>query len=216
MPPYRLLLAEDHVLFREAVKQSLTKVPGLEIVGEVSDGLELLAAIKTLTPQMVLLDIGMPHMSGLEAAKEIKQIYPEIKILILTMYKTREHLTRAFEAGVDGYLLKENAFNDLVTAIDTVREGRMYISSLVTQLMQESFLMKSWATPEGSKPLSPRETDVVKYLAEGKSNKEIAELLMISESTVRIHLGHIKKKLQVKTNVELARYALKKGYTSLT
>jgi DNA-binding NarL/FixJ family response regulator len=145
----------------------------------------------------------------------IKRHHPEIKLLVLTMYKTREHLSRALKVGVDGYLLKENAFDDLITAINTIREGRIYISSLVSQLVQESFQMKSWTIPEGAEPLSPREKDVLKYLAEGKSNKEIAELLIISESTVRIHLGNVKKKLNIRTNVELARYALKQGYTSL-
>ncbi|RJR40179.1 MAG: DNA-binding response regulator [Deltaproteobacteria bacterium] len=216
MPPYRLLLAEDHVIFREAIKQSLQEIPGLEVVGEVSDGSELNAAVEKLAPQMVVLDIGLPQVSGLEAAQDLKRHHPEIKILILTMYKTREHLSRALKVGVDGYLLKENAFNDLITAINTIRAGRIYISSLVSQLVQESFLMKSWNTPEGDAPLSPREKDVLKYLAEGKSNNEIAELLIISGSTVRIHLANIKKKLSIKTNVELARYALKQGYTTLT
>ncbi len=216
MRPYRLLLAEDHVIFRETVKQSLQEISGLEVVGEVSDGSELAAAIEKLSPQMVVLDIGLPHVSGLEAAQDIKRHHPDIKILILTMYKTREHLSRALKVGVDGYLLKENAFEDLITAINTIREGRIYISSLVSQLVQESFQMKSWTNPEGAEPLSPREKDVLKYLAEGKSNREIAELLIISESTVRIHLGNIKKKLNIRTNVELARYALKQGYTSLT
>ncbi len=173
-------------------------------------------SIERLTPHLITLDLEMPHVSGLEAAREIKQTHPEIKILVLTMYKSKDHLTHAMEARIDGYLLKENAFEDLITAIDTIREGRMYISNLVTNQMHNSFAKKSWARPADSEPLSLREIEVLKYLAEGKSNKEIAELLFLSESTVRIHLGHIKKRLGIKTNVELARYALRKGYTSLT
>lgn len=213
---YRILLAEDHVMFRQLIKKSLIEIPDVEIVGEVNDGKELLETIGSLTPDLITLDIEMPHVSGLEAAREIKQTHPEIKILVLTMYKSKDHLARAMEARVDGYLLKENAFEDLITAIDTIREGRMYISNLVTRQMHNSFTKKSWARPADSEPLSLREIEVLRYLAEGKSNKEIAELLFISESTVRIHLGHIKKRLLIKTNVELARYALKKGYTSLT
>lgn len=203
-------------MFRQLIKKSLVEIPGVEVVGEVNDGRELLEAIERLTPDLITLDLEMPNVSGLEAAREIKQTHPEIKILVLTMYKSKDHLAHAMEARIDGYLLKENAFEDLITAIQTVREGRMYISNLVTRQMQNSFAKKSWVRPSGSEPLSLREIEVLKYLAEGKSNKEIAELLFISESTVRIHLGHIKKRLSIKTNVELARYALRKGYTSLT
>jgi DNA-binding NarL/FixJ family response regulator len=216
MESYRILLAEDHVIFREAIKKGLTETPGIKVVGEVGDGAELLQAIEQLSPQLILLDLGMPHLSGLEAATKIKQLYPEIKILVLTMYNSKEHLFRAFAAKVDGYLLKENAFSDLLTAIETIRKGRMYISELVTQQFLGSFGTKSWVAPPGSQPLSPRQIEVLKYLAEGKSNREIGELLLISELTVRAHLGHIKKKLHINSNVELARYALKQGYASLT
>ena len=216
MQPYRILLAEDHVIFREAIKKNLMEISELEVVGEVGDGSLLLEAIKKLSPQMIILDIGMPQVSGLEAAKQIKRLHADIKILVLSMYKSRDHIFRAFEAKVDGYLLKENAFTDLLKAIETIRDGRMYISSLVTHQFIEGFGKRSGVAPEDSHPMSPREIEVLKYLAEGKSNKEIGELLLISEMTVRVHLGHIKKKLSIKTNVELARYALKHGYASLT
>ena len=216
MQPYRILLADDHLIFRETIKKSLMEIPGFKVVGEVSDGSELLEAIEQLSPQMIILDLGMPHLSGLEAATNVKRLHPEMKILVLTMYKSKDYIFRAFESKVDGYLLKENAFSDLLTAIDTIREGRMYISNLVTPIIQEIFSKQSWVAPQGSQPLSPREKEVLKYLAEGKSNREIAELLLISELTVRTHLGHIKKKLHMNSNVELARYALKQGYASLT
>ncbi len=215
MQPYKILLADDHVLFREAIKKSLMEISGFKVVGEVSDGSELFDAVKRLKPQIILLDLSMPHLSGLEAAVKVKRLYPEMKILVLTMYKSKDHLSRAFEAKVDGYLLKEDAFSDLVTAIETIRDGRMYISSLVTQQIQETFSQQSTGAPKGSQPLSPREREVLKCLAEGKSNQEIAGLLLISEFTVRAHLGNIKKKLHIKSNVELARYALQKGYASI-
>ncbi len=215
MQPYKILLADDHVLFREAIKKSLMEISGFKVVGEVSDGSELFEAVKRLKPQMVLLDLSMPHLSGLEAAVNVKRLYPELKILVLTMYKSKDYLSRAFESKVDGYLLKEDAFSDLLTAIKTIRDGRMYISSLVTKQMQETFSQQSSGAPKGSQPLSPREREVLKYLAEGKSNQEIAGLLLISEFTVRAHLGNIKKKLHIKSNVELARYALQKGYASI-
>jgi len=209
------MLAEDHAIFREMIRKSLAEIPDLEVVGEVGDGLELLKAIPKLKPHMILLDIGLPHLSGLEAAEKIKQTHPEIKILLLTMYKTEDHLARALEARVDGYLLKDNAFKDLLAAMETIREGRLYISSLVTQLMLDSFAKKSSPTPETPEILSAREKEVLKLLAEGKSDNDIAKLLGISVYTVRIHLGNIKDKLRLKKRTELMRYALKTGLASL-
>ncbi len=213
-PPYRILLAEDHIMFREMIARSLRHFPGLEVVGEVGDGAELLQSMETARPHLIIMDIEMPGLSGLEAAVKIKRSHAEIKILLLTMHKSMEHLARALDAGVDGYLLKENVFQDLLTAIDTIREGRMYLSSLVTQQLVDDFTKRSAPKPSQPKPLSNREIEVLKYVAEGKSNHETAEALRISASTVRIHLGHIKKKLSLKTNVELTRYAIKNGYVS--
>jgi len=216
MEPYRILLAEDHVLFREMIKKNLLEIPDLNVVGEVGDGLELSAAIDRLKPHMVILDIGLPGLSGLEAAEETKQTNPEIKILVLTMYKTKDHLARAMEARVDGYLLKENAFKDLLTAIDTIRDGRLYISPLLTQVMVDFLARKSARRPEKSQILSPREQEVLQLLGEGKRDKEIAELLLISPQTVRIHVGNIRQKLRLRKRTELMKYALKTGIASLT
>jgi DNA-binding NarL/FixJ family response regulator len=212
METYRILLAEDHVIFRDMIKKSLAEIPTLEVVGEVGDGLDLLESITELKPHMVILDIGLPHLSGLDAAEEIKQTHPEIKVLLLTMHKTKNHLARAMQARVDGYLLKENAFKDLLAAIKTIREGRLYISSLLTQQMLDSFAKKSVRTTEGSEVLSPRGKEVLKLLGEAKSDKEIAELLLVSESTVRVHLGNIKNKLHLRKRTELMKYALKKVF----
>jgi DNA-binding NarL/FixJ family response regulator len=216
MEPYRIMLAEDHAIFREMIRKSLVEIPGFDVVGEVGDGLELLKSIPKLKPQMVILDIGLPHLSGLEAAEKIKQTNQEIKILLLTMYKTEDHLARALEARVDGYLLKDNAFKDLLTAIETIRENRLYISSLVTPLMLDSFARKASLSPGKPEILSPREREVLTLLGEGKSDKDIAKLLLISVYTVRIHLGHIKDKLHLKKRTELMRYALQTGLASLT
>ncbi|MFA5111777.1 MAG: response regulator transcription factor [Desulfobaccales bacterium] len=214
MEPYRIMLAEDHIIFRDLIKQSLTEIPGLEVVGEVGDGLELLESIAKVNPHMVILDIGLPHLSGLEAAVEIKQAYPGIKVLLLTMYKTKDHLAQAMAARVDGYLLKENAFKDLLIAVDTIRDGRLYISSLLTPLMMERFAQGR--TSGHPTRLTPRERQLLKYVAEGESNNEIAKLMLISEQTVRIHLNNIKNKLHIRSRTELMRYALKKGIASLT
>ena len=216
MEPYRILLAEDHILFRELIKKSLGEIPNIEVVGEVSDGLQLLQSIKVLKPHMIILDIGMPVMSGIEAAKAIKKDYPEIKILLLTMYKSKDHLKHALEAKVDGYLLKENAFKDLITAIEMIRKGKLYISNIMSQRMVDFVVNESWSETLESGVLSPREKEVLKYFAQGRSCKEIAELLSISHSTVRNHITRIKMKLSMKRDIDIVKYAIKKGYASLS
>jgi DNA-binding NarL/FixJ family response regulator len=215
MQPYRLMLADDHLLFRELIKKSLEEVPELEIVGEVSDGLELLETLKVVTPDMIILDIGMPKISGIEAARKIKLSYPNIKILLLTMYKSEDHLKYALNAKIDGYLLKENAFKDLISAIRTIRKGEFYVSDILSGLMVRSFLKKTSGERKAPGVLSMREIEVVKYFAEGKTNKEIAGLLTITESTVRNHLIKIKSKLSIKRNIDLMKYAIKEGYASI-
>jgi len=213
---YRILLADDHVIFREMIKKNLEEISGLAVVGEAGNGLELLESLEKLHPQMVILDIGMPHMDGLEAAKEIKRGHPEIKILWLTMYKSKDYLARASEVGIDGYILKDNAFKDLVAAIEEIRDGKPYISSFVIKPLLEGFLKKPRPAPKGEGPLSPREIEVLQSFAAGKSNKEISASLHISEATVRIHLKNIKIKLNIKKNINLVKYALSHGYASLT
>ena len=232
MEPYRVLLAEDHRLFREFLKKNLEEVAGIEVVGEVGNGLQLLESIKDLQPHMVILDIEMPVLSGIEAARVIKKGYPKIKILLLTMYKDQEHLNLALKAKVDGYLLKENMFNDLVNAIKMIRNDKLYISDILSKNIVDFIMHKTWdrgddfgnssAPPKtrGDFPvsgnLSAREIEVLTLFAQGKSIKEISELLSISLSTTRNHLAKIKKKLSAKKNIDLIKYAYKKGYASIS
>jgi DNA-binding NarL/FixJ family response regulator len=216
MEPYRILLAEDHILFRELIKKNLGEIPNIEVVGEVSDGLQLLQSIEVLKPHMIILDIGMPVMSGLEAAKAIKKDYPKIKILLLTMYNSKDHLKHALEAKVDGYLLKENAFKDLVYAIEMIRRDKLYISNIMSQRIIDFVVNKTWTETQKSGVLSPREQEVLKYFAQGKSCKEIGDLLSISHYTVRNHVSRIKMKLSIKSDIDIVKYAIKKGYASLS
>ncbi len=212
--PYKILLADDHVLFREVIKESIQRIPGLEVVGGVNDGLELLDFLKTTVPNMIVLDITMPNLQGIEVAREIKRLYPTVKILVLTMHKSREHVFRAISAGADGYLLKENAYADLISAINTIREGKNYISSLISKQMADII---RWQTSGGGRgdnlePLTPREMQVLKYIADGKTSKEIAGILAISTLTVYNHRINMKKKLRIKRNADLIKYALEQGY----
>lgn len=216
MEPYRIILAEDHILFRELIKKSLGEIPNIEVVGEVSDGLQLIQSIKALKPDMVIVDIGMPVMSGLEAARIIKKDYRGIKVLLLTMYNSKDHLKHALEAKVDGYLVKENAFKDLVTAIEMIRRDKLYISNIMSQRIVDFVVNESWSEKLESGVLSSREKEVLKYFAQGKSCKEIAEILIISHYTVRNHITKIKAKLSMKKDIDIVKYAIKKGYTSLS
>jgi DNA-binding NarL/FixJ family response regulator len=164
---------------------------------------------------MVIVDIGMPVMSGLEAARIIKKDYRGIKVLLLTMYNSKDHLKHALEAKVDGYLVKENAFKDLVTAIEMIRKDKLYISNIMSQRIVDFVVNESWSEKLESGVLSSREKEVLKYFAQGKSCKEIAEMLSISHYTVRNHITKIKAKLSMKKDIDIVKYAIKKGYTSL-
>ena len=179
MKPFRIVLADDHILLRNALRKSIEAFPDLEVIGEVSNGIELLDFLTVSRPDLIILDITMPELQGTEAAKEIKKAFPGIKILILTMHKSKNHLRNALAAGVDGYLLKENAYEDLIKAIRTIQQGKPYISSLVLPKMQEIILQPD----DGSKQtglLTTREIVVLKLMAEGKSSREIADRLFIS------------------------------------
>jgi DNA-binding NarL/FixJ family response regulator len=208
MDVYSIVLADDHVMFRQGVRRIIEETPGLEVVGEANDGLELLRLLKTQEPELVLLDISMPLLRGLEATREIKQLYPRVKIILLTMHRTREFLHQAIEAGAEGFLLKEGTDFELLQAIQTVRGGGKFISPLLSTELADLALRGQGADPD---PLTPREKTIVKLLTEGKTPKEIADLLYISVFTVRRHRDNIMRKLNLKKLAELIRYALSRG-----
>ena len=147
-----IVLADDHVMFRQGVKRIIEETPGLEVVGEANDGLELLSLLKAQLPELVLLDISMPHLRGLEATREIKKLYPRVKVIFLTMHRSKEFLQQALEAGADGFLLKEDADFELLRAIQTVRGGKKFISPLLSTEMADLALRDQSADPD---PLSP-------------------------------------------------------------
>lgn len=211
---YNIVLAEDHGLVREGIKKIIEAIPGLRVVGEVGDGLDLLELLKGLQVDMVILDITMPSLPGIEATREIKKAYPAVKVLILTMHKKKEYLNKAIAAGVDGYLLKEDAPKELLTAMDTIREGMIYVSPLLSSdLANLYFQSQRHTVAEPAAPLSPREIEIIKLIAEGKSSKEIAEILFLSFRTIQNHRTKIMRKLNLKKNTDLVRYAIREGYT---
>ncbi len=217
MSTYKILLADDHVMFRHGVRRILEEVEEFEVAAEAKDGLELLRLLNRLEPDLVILDISMPNLRGIEATHEIKRKFPGVKVLILTMHKDSEYLDSALAAGAEGYLLKEDADDELVTAIRTLRDGGTYISSLLSSQVAEMLKEKSRQrhVPRPLDPLTAREREILKLIAEGKANKEIAQLLFISFRTVQHHRSNIQRKLKIRKEADLTKYAIQKGYVTL-
>jgi DNA-binding NarL/FixJ family response regulator len=203
------VLADDHALFRGGVKRIIKEHADLEVIGEAGDGLELMQLLKKSNPNIVILDISMPNLRGLEAAREIKKMYPQIRILLLTMHKKKEFIQQGIAGGADGFILKEEADEVLLQAILAIRQGKRFISPLLSQEVAELLIGKK--KPE---LLSIREKEVLQLLADGKSNKDIADLLFISTHTVRRHRENIMQKLNLKGVVDLVQYAVAEGYIS--
>jgi DNA-binding NarL/FixJ family response regulator len=215
MTSCRVVLADDHALFREGLKMVLAQRPDYVIAGEASDGLELLNILKRGTPpDLVILDISMPRLRGIEAIREIRDIHEKIKILVLTMHRDEHLLCEAFIAGADGYLLKENVAKELFGAMDTILRGDSHISSLMDQQLKDSWikLFRDQRVMLPGDKLSVREREVLKLVAEGASNKQIADNLFISVRTVDHHRAKIMEKLNLKSAAELIRYAISKGF----
>ena len=214
--PYSILLADDHVMFRRGVRRIIQSIGDVEVVGEASDGFELLELLKKTDPDLIILDISMPNLRGLEATREIKIISPEVKVLMLTMHKDREYLCHAFSAGAEGYLLKEDADSELLAAISTLRKGGTYISPLLSPQLADLFVERTSPSRSSRAPgesLTVREKEIIKLIAEGKSSKEIGGLLFISSRTVQHHRANIMRKLNIKKTADLVKYAIQKGYT---
>lgn len=210
MDRYSIILADDHAIFRQGIRKIIEGVKGFQVVGEAADGLELLQLLRTTRPDLIILDISMPKLRGLEAAEEIKRQYPGVKILILTMHKRKAFVQLGLKAGADGFLLKEDADTELFRAIDTILKGKMYISPLLSDTLRDLALVGT-----ETEKLTRREREVLKLLAEGKKPQEIAALLYVSLPTVRTHRYNIMKKLNLKSLADLIRYATSHGFVSL-
>jgi DNA-binding NarL/FixJ family response regulator len=214
MEPYRIVLADDHKMFRQGVKMIIDETDDLEVIGEANDGLELLELLKGLSPRMVIMDISMPKMRGVEATREIKSIDPGIKILILTMHRNKELLYHCFSAGAEGYLLKEDTDTELFSAIEAIRKGRSYVSPILSLDLADDLTRIYSGRQHPLERLTLREREVLTLISEGKTRKEIAESLYISVHTVGHHRGNIMRKLNMRKTADLVKYAVRKGYTS--
>lgn len=207
MDAYTIVLADDHAMLREGIRKIIERIKDVQISGEVNDGLELLEVLKRSSPNLVILDISMPNLRGLEAIREIKKTYPQVKVLVLTMHKKKEFLRQALRDGADGFLLKEDAGSELIRAVQTVRNGGKYLSPLLS-----SVLTSLAVEEEKTEVLTMRERAVLKLLAEGKRTQEIAAALYISPHTVRRHRSNIMEKLNIKNLADLVKYAISQSY----
>ncbi|MBI4525046.1 MAG: response regulator transcription factor [Deltaproteobacteria bacterium] len=209
----RLLIVDDHALFREGIRALLAAHNDLEVVGEAADGSEAIEQVKKVHPDIVLLDIAMPGLGGLETTLELKKLAPEVKILILTQYANKEYLFRFLKEGVSGYVLKRAAAGELVAAIKAVYHGGTFLHPEVAPAVIEGYLggIKPAEQEDPYESLTDREKQVLKLVAEGKTNKEIAEILGISVKTAMAHRAHMAEKLGVHNKAELVKLALQKG-----
>lgn len=215
MDKIKIIIADDHVLVREGLKLILRKQPFIEIAGEASNGAEACDLVKSLSPDLLLMDVSMPEVNGIEATKKIKEENPEVKVLILSMHEVEEYIIQAFEAGADGYVLKEVESSELISSIRKVASGEKYFSSSIYNVLMQNFQeQKQKKEPDKeitTEPLTSREKEVLKKITEGFSNKEIADNLHISPRTVDAHRANIMEKLNVKNVVELIKYVMEKG-----
>jgi DNA-binding NarL/FixJ family response regulator len=204
----RILLADDHTLMAEALQHLLQA--DFDVVGTVSDGRALIKAAGELKPELVVVDIGMPLLNGLDAADQLKALHPDIKVIFLTQNREPRYAVEAFRRKASGYLLKDSAASELTTAIREVLQGRSYVSPRIAKDMLTHTLNREPGDP-GLRELSLREREVLQLLAEGKSMKEVAAVLDISPRTVEFHKYRVMELLGVKTNAELVQYAIKHG-----
>jgi DNA-binding NarL/FixJ family response regulator len=207
--PLRVLVADDHEIVRKGLRTIIEAEPGWKVVGETSDGRQTVAMVKELKPEVVVMDISMPSLNGLDATRQILKERPETKVLILTMHQSDPLIRDVLEAGAKGYLLKSDASRDLVSAIDAVRHNKTFFTSYVTQVILDTYL-DGEKTPEGNTDrLTSREREIIQLLAEGKSSKETAVALGISTKTAETHRANIMRKLDFHCVADVVRYAIR-------
>ena len=214
--PYRIVIAEDHTILREGLKALLSSDSDLAVIGEAEDGHAAIRCAETLSPDLVLMDLSMPRMNGLEAIKEIKKTSPKIKIIALTVHKTEEYVLATLQAGADGYVLKDATHSELGIAIKSVLMGKRYLSPDVSEKVIEGHLegRQTLKTRTAWDTLTQREREILKLIAEGYKNKDIADYLFISLKPVEKHRSNLMKKLDLHNTAALTAYAIEKGLTT--
>ena len=213
LKPLRVLLADDHALLRDGLRALLEQQPNLEIVAEAGNGREAVRRAEETRPDVVLMDIAMPDLNGLDATRQIRRLLPETKVLILSMYEDQEYIYELLRAGASGYLLKGSASAELLTAIEVVARGECFLSPSVAGRVVEGYVRGSAEPRQPASPavLTPREREILQLVTEGYSNIAIGERLGISPKTVEVHRAHLADKLDIHDLPGLVKYAIRKG-----
>jgi two-component system, NarL family, response regulator NreC len=216
MKKLRILLADDHIVMRTGLRALLERQPNLEVVGESENGRETVGLAASLRPDVVVMDVGMPVLNGIEATQMIVNQCPSVAVVILSMHADESYVMRALKAGARGYLLKDSAAADLIGAIQATSQGKSFFSPKVSRILAEDYVrvLKQKGAVDTYDLLTSREREILQLLAEGKTNKEVATALNISPYTVETHRGHILQKLNLHNSAELVLYAVRKGIIS--
>jgi two-component system response regulator NreC len=216
MKKLRILLADDHIIMRTGLRALLERQPNLEVVAESENGRETIELAASLKPDVVVMDVGMPILNGIEATKTIVTEHPNIAVVILSMHADESYVMRALKAGARGYLLKDSAPGDLLSAIHAVTQNKSFFSPKVSRILAEDYVrvLKQKGAVDSYDLLTTREREILQLLAEGKVNKEVAAALNISPYTVETHRSHILEKLNLHNPAELILYAVRKGLIS--
>jgi DNA-binding NarL/FixJ family response regulator len=211
--PIRILLADDHAVVRDGVRALLEKQTDMEVVAEAADGREAAQLAEDLRPDVVIMDVGMPNLNGIDATRRILNAHPQIAVVILSMHQDESYVLRSLKAGAKGYLLKDSLRSDVLDAIRAVAQGRSFLTRKISRMMQEDYIqeMEQRGLEDSYDLLTDREREVLQLAAEGKPNKEIAGALNISLTTVETHRTHILQKLGLHSVPELILYAVRKG-----
>jgi DNA-binding NarL/FixJ family response regulator len=209
----RIVIAEDHTILREGLRALLSSAPDLKIIGEAENGRDVIQCVETMQPDLILMDLSMPRMSGMDAIREIKRRSPGIKVLVLTVHKTDEYILASLDAGADGYVLKDATKTELMSAIETVLKGKRYLSPDVSGKVIDGYLKgkKSVKLKSVWDIITSREREILKLVAEGYKNREIADYLCISVKTVDKHRTNLMKKLDLHSVSALTAFAIEKG-----
>jgi two-component system, NarL family, response regulator NreC len=216
MDKIRLLLVDDHQIVRAGLRMLFQAEADMEIVAEVGSGPDALTATAELKPDVVIMDVAMPGMSGIEATRRIKEAHPETAVIALTMHEDEQYFFEMLAAGASGYVPKRAAPDDLVSAIRTVSQGQVFLYPSLAKLLVKDFLQRADGEKTAVEALTPREREVLICIGEGYTNREIGEALTISVKTVDRHRENIMRKLNLQSRVELVRYALEKGIITLS
>jgi two-component system response regulator NreC len=212
----RIVLADDHTIMRSGLRAVLDRYPDMQVVGEAADGRQAIQCVEENHPDVIVMDIGMPNLNGIEAARQISTKHPAVSLVMLSMHSDEGYVLRALKAGARGYLLKDSAEGDLITAIRAVSEGKAFFSPAISRMLVDDYMrqLQQRGVEDSYELLTTREREILQLLAEGRSNKDVARMLDLSLYTVETHRSNIMEKLNLHGIPELMLYAIRKGVIS--